>query len=201
MTFLHYVDKVKEDKTQKGNIERKMGMQKELEKETEYDKGSEAYAKLLAQEEREWHEQYDALIARKLEIFDKLLQMHSAESYELIEKLVGDAMTENVAKRNTPYAWIVIFTQIYRAEKNAGEMRTLFDFADNLQDLIAIVQQVKFLLWEIVFLQEKESEQLLRSFVAQYDMQPELLRSLVHISCLEPEAVIERLTEEVGLNL
>ena len=35
-----------------------MGTQEEL----EIDKGSEAYAKLLAQEEREWHEQYDALI-------------------------------------------------------------------------------------------------------------------------------------------
>ena len=174
-----------------------MGMQKEL----EIDKGSESYAKLLAQEEQEWHEQYDALIARKLEIFDKLLQMHSAESYGLIEKLVGDAMTENVAKRNTSYAWIVIFTQIYQAEKNVGEVRTLFDLADNLEDLIAIVQQVKFLLWEIVFLQEKESEELLRNFVAQYDMQSELLRSLVHISCLEPEAVIERLRKDIGLNI
>ena len=72
-----------------------MGMQEEL----EIDKESEAYAKLLAQEEREWHEQYDALIDRKIEIFDKLLQMHSAESYALIEKLVDDAMTENAAKK------------------------------------------------------------------------------------------------------
>lgn len=94
-----------------------MGMQRE----PEIDKGSEAYAKLLAQDEREWHAQYDALIARKIEIFNKLLQMHSAESYGLIEKLVDDTMTENVAKRNTSYAWIVIFTQIYQAEKNAGE--------------------------------------------------------------------------------
>lgn len=172
-----------------------------MQKELEIDKGSEAYAKLLVQEEQEWHEQYDALIARKLEIFDKLLQMHSAESYGLIEKLVDDAMTENVAKRNTSYAWIVIFTQIYQAEKNAGEARTLFDLADNLEDLIAIVQQVKFLLWEIVFLQEKESEELLRNFVAQYDIQSELLRSLVHISCLEPEAVIERLRKDIGLNI
>lgn len=46
-----------------------MGMQKE----PEIDKGSEAYAKLLAQDEREWHAQYDALIARKIEIFNKLL--------------------------------------------------------------------------------------------------------------------------------
>ena len=69
--------------------------------EQELDKGSEAYAKLLAQEEREWHEQYDALIDRKIEIFDKLLQMHSTESYALIEKLADDAMTENAAKRNT----------------------------------------------------------------------------------------------------
>lgn len=35
--------------------------------------------------------------------------MHSAESYALIEKLVDDAMTENAAKRNTSYAWIVFF--------------------------------------------------------------------------------------------
>jgi len=56
-------------------------------------------------------------------------------------------------------------------------------------------------LWEIVFLQEKESEELLRSFVAQYDMQPELLRNLVRISCLEPETVIDRLRKDIGLNL
>ena len=94
-----------------------------------------------------------------------------------------------------------IFTQIYQAEKNAGEAWTLFDLADNLEDLIAIVQQVKFLLWEIVFLQEKESEELLRSVVAQYDMQPELLRGLVRISCLEPEMVMDRLRKNMGLNL
>ena len=170
-----------------------MGTQEEL----KFDKGSEAYAKLLAQEEREWHEQYD----RKIEIFDKLLQMHSAESYALIEKLVDDAMTENAAKWNTSYAWIIIFTQIYQAEKNAGEVWTLFDLADDLENLIAIVQQVKFLLWEIVFLQEKESEELLRSFVAQYDMQPELLRNLVRISCPEPETVMARLRNDIKLTL
>lgn len=174
-----------------------MGTQEEL----KFDKGSEAYAKLLAQEEREWHEQYDALIDRKIEIFDKLLQMHSAESYALIEKLVDDAMTENAAERNTSYAWIIIFTQIYQAEKNAGEVWTLFDLADDLENLIAIVQQVKFLLWEIVFLQEKESEELLRSFVAQYDMQPELLRNLVRISCMEPETVMARLRNDIKLTL
>ena len=143
-----------------------MGTQEEL----NFDKGSEAYAKLLAQEEREWHEQYDALIDRKIEIFDKLLQMHSAESYALIEKLVDDAMTENAAKWNTSYAWIIIFTQIYQAEKNAGEVWTLFDLADDLENLIAI-------------------------------MQPELLRNLVRISCLEPETVIDRLRKDIGLNL
>lgn len=174
-----------------------MGTQEEL----ELDKGSEAYAKLLAQEEREWHEQYDALIDRKIEIFDKLLQMHSAESYALIEKLVDDAMTENAAKRNTSYEWIVIFSQIYQAEKNAGELWTVFDLADSLEELISIAQQVKFLLWEIIFLQEKESEELLQSFVAQYDMQPELLRNLVRISCLEPGTVMARLRNDIKLTL
>lgn len=174
-----------------------MGMQKE----PEIDKGSESYAKLLARDEREWHAQYDALIARKIEIFNKLLQMHSAESYALIEKLVDDAMTENAAKRNTSYAWIVFFTLVYRAEKKVGEARTVFELADNLEDLITIAQQVKFLLWEIVFLQEKESEELLRSFVAQYDMQPELLRNLVRISCPEPETVMARLRNDIKLTL
>lgn len=172
-----------------------------MQEELEIDKGSEAYAKLLAKEEREWHEQYDALIDRKIEIFDKLLQMHSAESYALIEKLADDAMTENAAKRNTSYAWIIIFTQIYQAEKNAGELWTVFDLADSLEELISIAQQVKFLLWEIIFLQEKESEELLRSFVAQYAMQPELLRNLVRISCLEPEAVMARLRNDIKLTL
>lgn len=90
-----------------------MGTQEEL----NFDKGSEAYAKLLAQEEREWHEQYDALIDRKIEIFDKLLQMHSAESYALIEKLVDDAMTENAAKWNTSYAWIIISHRFIRQRR------------------------------------------------------------------------------------
>ena len=129
-----------------------------MQREPEIDKGSEAYAKLLAQDEREWHAQYDALIARKIEIFNKLLQMHSAESYGLIEKLVCKI-------KQSPR-----FTRI-------------------------------LLLWEIVFLQEKESEELLRSFVAQYDMQPELLRGLVRISCLEPEMVMDRLRKNMGLNL
>lgn len=93
------------------------------------------------------------------------------------------------------------FTQVYRAEKKVGEARTVFELADNLEDLITIAQQVKFLLWEIVFLQEKESEELLRSFVAQYDMQPELLRNLVRISCLEPETVMARLRNDIKLTL
>lgn len=93
------------------------------------------------------------------------------------------------------------FTQIYQAEKNAGELWTVFDLADSLEELISIAQQVKFLLWEIIFLQEKESEELLRSFVAQYAMQPELLRNLVRISCLEPEAVMARLRNDIKLTL
>lgn len=149
--------------------------------------GSEKYAVLLEQEEREWHARYDALIDRKIQIFNRLLCMHTEESYALIEKLTEDAMTKEVEKRNTDYAFMVIFAQIFRAEKQAGEVRFLFDLADTLSDLIAIVQQMKFYLWELEFLQEEETKQLLLQFVQSYDMGPELLRNLIMIACVDKD--------------
>lgn len=161
--------------------------------------GTEEYAVCLAQEEQEWHQYYDALIEKKIQLFDKLVCMHTIEAYDLIEKLIDDAMTEAVQKRNTSYAFMVIFVQIYRAEKQVNEHRFLFDCGDSLEELIAIIQQLKFYMWELEFLEEKETEEWLRQFVKHYDIRAELLRNIILMACMDKDRMKKVVGNVLGI--
>lgn len=168
---------------------------------TEIDKGSEQYAGLLAQEESEWHAVYDEIIEKKIEIFNQLLRMHTEESYALIETLIMDKMALEIEKRNADYGFAVIFTQIYKAQKAEGEHPYIFDYGDTLAELIEFLQRIKFCMWEIEFLHEKESEELLCQLVIQNDMKQELLRNLVLIACLDRQGMRKKLRSLLGMNL
>lgn len=169
--------------------------------QTEIDKGSEQYARLLAQEESEWHVVYDEIIEKKLEIFDQLLRMHTEQSYALIETLIMDKMTLEIEKRNADYGFAVIFTQIFKAQKAVGECPYIFDYGDSLAELIEFLQRIKFCMWEIEFLHEEESEELLCQLVVQNDMKQELLRNLILIACLDRQGMREKLRTLLDMNL
>ena len=56
-------------------------------------------------------------------------------------------------------------------------------------------------MWEIEFLHEEESEELLCQLVVQNDMKQELLRNLVLIACLDRQGMREKLRTLLDMNL
>ena len=83
--------------------------------------GTEEYAHILAQEQAEWNQMYDEIIVQKIDMFNKLISMHTIECYDLVEKLLDDYMTIQVQKRNTNYAYMIVLLQIYRAERKKSK--------------------------------------------------------------------------------
>lgn len=163
--------------------------------------GTEQYAHILAQEQGEWNRVYDELIVRKIDMFNKLISMHNIECYNLVEQLLDDNMTIQVEERNTNYAYMIFFLQIYRAEKKKGEKKFVFDCGDSLEELIAIVQQLKFYIWEIEFLHEREAEDLLKQFVIQYDIQGELIRHIILLGSIQRQWMLIEIGRILELEL
>lgn len=163
--------------------------------------GTEHYAKCLAKEEREWHEKYDSLIRKKIELFDKLICVHKTEAYDMVERLIDDAMTEEVQTRDTNYAYMVVFVQIYRAERKNNEQRFFFDYGDSLTELIDVYQQIKFWLWEMEFLQDNSASEMLGQFVLEYEISSELLRNMILVACVDKEQMKSRVRELTGKDL
>lgn len=163
--------------------------------------GSEEYATLLEQEELEWHNNYDELIARKLELYDRLISMHQKETYDMISQLIDDESTPVIQKRNNDYAYMVIFNQIYESEKEASEQIFLYDYGDSLKELIAVTQQIKFYLWELEFLKEDETRILLKNFVDEFKISKTLLRNMILISCIERQEMATLLSELLDMDI
>lgn len=163
--------------------------------------GSEEYAAFLEQEELEWHNNYDELIIRKLELYDRLISMHQKETYDMISQLIDDESTLVIQKRNNDYAYMVIFNQIYESEKEAGEQIFLYDYGDSLKELIAVTQQIKFYLWELEFLKEDETRILLKHFVNEFKISKTLLRNMILISCIERQEMAALLSELLDMDI
>ncbi len=162
---------------------------------------TEEYAIDLAKKERKWHDQYDSLIDEKIAIFNKIIRFHTAQAYDLLDKLINDPMTEEVQTKNTLYAYMVIFIQVYRAERSAGEHRVVFDYGDSLEELIDVFQQIKFWLWELEFLREKDTERILNQFVKEYAVSQELLRSMILIACMDKDGMRQKVSAITGMAL
>lgn len=127
-------------------------------------------AKWQRQAITEWNKRYLEAEKQYISSVNKLIREGNADSYEKIcEMFEGtEGMSEdeiiatgkipiNIFEGRTELSYLIQAVNIYYRELEAGDLVTVFDHGDSLQDIIDVINQVRFLLWEMEFFKSDEA--------------------------------------------
>lgn len=109
----------------------------------------------------DWYRRNDFKIKKYLECFDELLSEGTENSYRRIAEIFENEIPIDEYKTNPEMAYMITATNIYYQESAAGVEATIFSHGKNIGEIIAIINQIRHLLWEIEFIDEysdKETE-------------------------------------------
>ena len=79
------------------------------------------------------------------------------------------------------------------AERKAGVENVIINCADNLEDMIKVIRQVKFLLWEVEFLGSENALRLLYEYMENMRISMKALAQIIVRSSYDKSKVINRL--------
>ena len=83
---------------------------------------------------------------------DKQLKVATSDSYEAIEKLfMNKKFLENIMIGDIEFANMSIVMSIYQDETKRGIQNTILSFNRNMEDLMNIIIDLKFLIWRFQF--------------------------------------------------
>ena len=92
------------------------------------------------------------------------------------------------------FAYMIVMMEIYSLETEAGANSTVFDWADSLQGVIDIIRQIKFLLWEIEFLDDMNSVGLLLGYMNEVGVSMQALEYIIYISSYDKQKIVTALS-------
>ncbi|MCM1295535.1 MAG: glycosyltransferase [Muribaculaceae bacterium] len=128
------------------------------------------HAKRQKQAVSEWNKRYLEAEKRYISRVDALIKEGTPDAYEKIcemfEGTEGMSEEEMIATGKIPLAvfrgrtemsYLIQAVNIYYREQATGEAVTVFDHGNSLQDIIDVMNQVRFLLWELEFFKSDEA--------------------------------------------
>lgn len=156
----------------------------------EYPAGSEAY---ILQEERfkkKWKALYGKYIDRCIELADRCLTDKSREAEnDMIKFLSNEKLIKEIYEKNE-IAFAVVMMDILAKEREAGIKNTIIKWAENLSELMLVIRQIKFLLWEIEFLDSDEAVNLLKKFMKERGISAKALVQILMVSNYDKQKVL-----------
>ncbi len=118
----------------------------------------------------EWNKKYLEAERQYLSKADKLIREGTADAYEKIcgmfEGTEGMSVDEiidagkipiNIFKGRTEISYLIQAVNIYYREQEAGDCVTVFDHGESFLDVMDVINQVRFLLWELEFFKSDEA--------------------------------------------
>lgn len=128
------------------------------------------HAKQQRQAVTEWNKRYSETEKQYISSVNKLIKEGTPDAYEKICDMFDgtEGMSEdeiiatgkiplNIFRGRTEMSYLIQAVNIYYREQAAGEAVTVFDHGDSLQDIIDVINQVRFLLWELEFFKSDEA--------------------------------------------
>lgn len=100
---------------------------------------------------KEWHDKYEILEQEALKLIDGYIAEGGEESYNAIYELFDSELPLEEFKTRNEMSYVINAVNIYCAEQEAGADIYIFDLADSLVGLINIMNQLRFLIWEMEF--------------------------------------------------
>ncbi len=147
----------------------------------------------ILQEEKErllWEEQYGGKRDKAIELTNCALQKKDYAHIKELEDYFQDEEMVKALSEEGDIAFVMIMLDIYSAEKNAGIENVIFKWGDNLDEIIATIRQIKFLLWEMEFLRSNEAGEALVYLLHEKNISMPALEYIVFISSYDKVKVV-----------
>lgn len=125
-----------------------------------------------------------------MELANDIFSTKKKESVERLEAFFEDEDVVKALCENNEFAFLVVVMNIYNAETEAKIIDNVFNWTDDFKFVIDIIRQVKFLLWEIEFLDVKQSATLLLKYISDVGISMVALEYLIHISSCDKAKVV-----------
>lgn len=156
---------------------------------------SEEYALFQEAQMIENNKKYGHKLQEVSVLMDKALDFKDETFIEQLQLFFEDKEVVEGLSENNEFAFMLVIMEIYNLEKNAGVKNNVFAWGQALDDVISIIRQVKFLLWEIEFLNDEESGQLLLGYLKENNISMVALEYLIYISSCDKAKVVNVLNK------
>lgn len=147
------------------------------------------------QEDIEWYRLHESEELSYLQQINDYLREGTNESKEKICSLMERREILDAFETRNEMSYIINAVNIYYREIDAGVKHTIFDVVACVNELIQIMNQVRFYVWELEFTNDEETGDLLCNFIEENNMSVQMLLYLMETAVLDRHLVTIKLSE------
>ena len=155
-----------------------------------FDVETEEYAIEEERLKKEWNQANRDYCKKMVAFVNQFLASKTEADEKLFLTYFSD---EQVIKRfhgDNKLAFVMIMRDILVAERKAGVENVIINCADTLEDMVKVIRQVKFLLWEIEFLDSEESFDLLMEYQQSMGLSNKALARIILSASYDKEKIV-----------
>lgn len=154
---------------------------------------TEEYIKEEEKNHIQWKKKYDNKIDEIIELANVAFSSKSLNDIQALESCFDDKEMVDALKEVNDIAFVMIILDIYTAEMESGLEKTVFSWGNSLKKVVSVIRQIKFLLWEIEFLNDKCAGQVLIDYIKGTGVSMIALEYIVFISSFDKGKVVSYL--------
>lgn len=145
----------------------------------------------------EWHRLHEAEEQQYLKIINEYLSEGTLEAKEAICSLAEqDGFVETFKTRNE-MSYIINAINIYYRELDAGVSPTVLDMADSVDGLIAVINKIRFLIWELEYTDDEMSGGMLCEYIRDKHISIPMLLYILDVASIDTYFVSMKLSCEL----
>lgn len=146
------------------------------------------------QEKLIWREKYEPYLRKAYGLAKELLVTKAPQAKQKLLDFFDNKEVVAALTEVNDFAYMIVMMEIYSLETEAGVKRTVFDWTDSFQGVMDIIRQIKFLLWEIEFLDDINSVQLLLGYMKDVGVSMQALEYIIYIGSYDKQKIVAALS-------
>lgn len=145
----------------------------------------------------EWHRLHEAEEQQYLKIIDEYLSEGTPEAKEAICSLAEqDGFVETFKTRNE-MSYVINAINIYYRELDADITPTVLDLAHSVDELIAVINRIRFLIWELEYTDDEMSGVMLCEYILDKQISIPMLLYILDAASIDTYFVSMKLSSEL----
>lgn len=143
----------------------------------------------------EWHRLHETEEQNYLHIIDGYLSQGTEEAKEAICNLAETGDFVEIFKTRNEISYVITAINIYYRELEADVVHTIFDKAHSVDELIRIINRIRFYIWELEYTDDETSAYMLCEYIQNMNISVVMLIYLLDIASLDAYMVSIKLSE------